>query len=64
MMALIRRLDKDLSRRTLIKSAAGAVGVAALAIGGLGSLSKSEAAKKDPPTRRNLHADPPHRAAV
>jgi hypothetical protein len=43
-------LDKDLSRRGLIKSAVGVAGVAAMAAGGLGFLSKAEAAKESPAT--------------
>jgi hypothetical protein len=41
-------LDEKLSRRGLIKGAAGAVGIAALTMGGLGILSKAEAAKTNP----------------
>lgn len=43
-------LDEKLSRRGLIKGAAGVAGVAALTIGGLGFLSKGEAAKTSPAT--------------
>ncbi len=38
--------DENISRRGLIKGAAGVAGIAALTMGGLGFLSKSEAAKK------------------
>ena len=43
-------LDEKLSRRGLIKGAAGVAGVAALTMGGLGFLSKGEAAKTSPAT--------------
>jgi hypothetical protein len=43
-------LDEKLSRRGLIKGAAGVAGAAALTIGGLGFLSKGEAAKTDSAT--------------
>ena len=43
-------LDEKLSRRGLIKGAAGAVGIAALTMGGLGFLSNAEAAKTSPST--------------
>jgi len=38
--------DDEISRRNLIKGAAGVIGVAALTAGGLGFISKAEAAKK------------------
>jgi hypothetical protein len=43
-------LNGKFSRRDLIKSAAGAAGIAALTMGGLGVLSKAEAAKTNPAT--------------
>ncbi len=47
MMDAIKMLEENVSRRRLIKGAAGAVGIAALAVGGLGFLSKTEAARKN-----------------
>jgi hypothetical protein len=43
-------VDENISRRGLIKGAVGAVGIAALTAGGLGFLSKGEAAKKSSAT--------------
>ncbi len=43
-------LDEKMSRRNLLKGAAGAAGIAALAAGGLGLLAKAEA--KDGPTEK------------
>ncbi len=42
----VKILDENVSRRGLIKGAAGVVGIAALTAGGLGFLSKAEASKK------------------
>jgi hypothetical protein len=47
-MEVKEMFDEKLSRRGLIKGAAGAAGIAALTMGALGFLSKAEAAKKSP----------------
>ncbi len=45
-MEIEKLFDEEMSRRGLIKGFAGAAGIAALSVGGLGILSKAEAAKK------------------